>query len=222
MVPGTTNASGIASADAKYNATTVAEAVALAKAADVAIVVIGSDLKMAAEGHDLGNLSITDGQARLVQEVAAAAAKPIVVVTITANAIDVSPLLANPQVGAILHAGIPSMATAGVADVLFGDVVPAGRTIQTIYPPDWQNSISILDMGMRPGPSLFPRPDCQQPHQKCPNATNQGRTHRFYQGKAAVPFGTWPSSCNLLSPRWYRAAFSQPSDPCWCPSSRTS
>ena len=107
--------------------------------------------------------------------------------TLTANALDISPILANPDVGAVLHAGVPSMATRGVVDVLFGDAVPAGRTIATVHDAGaWQGQVSILDMGMRPGPSPFPRPDCpahtaKGPH-ACPNATNPGRTHRFYTG----------------------------------------
>ena len=36
-------------------------------------------------------------------------------------------LLQNPKVGAILHAGQPSVQTLGIGDVLFGHTVPAGR-----------------------------------------------------------------------------------------------
>ena len=43
--------------------------------------------------------------------------------------LDLSPLLENPKVGAVLHVGLPSVATLGVGDVLFGHIVPAGRTI---------------------------------------------------------------------------------------------
>ena len=42
---------------------------------------------------------------------------------------------------------------------------------------------------MRPGPSLFPRPDCPKPYKDCKMGTNPGRTHRFYTGEAVVPFG---------------------------------
>jgi len=43
---------------------------------------------------------------------------------------------------------------------------------------------------MRPGPSVWPRPDCNlQPQSRCPNGTNPGRTYRFYTGTAVVPFG---------------------------------
>ena len=54
---------------------------------------------------------------------------------------------------------------------------------------------------MRPGTSAFVRPDCKTncslnhammhggPCGSCPMGTNPGRTHRFYTGKAVVPFG---------------------------------
>ena len=82
-----------------------------------------------------------------------------------------------------------------MADVIFGAKVPAGRTIQTIYDSAWQNSVSIFDMGMRPGPSDFPRPDCSA--EQCPNATNPGRTHKFYTGTPVVPFGFGLSFTNF-------------------------
>ena len=101
----------------------------------------------------------------------------------------------NPKVGAILHVGQPSVNTLGVGDLIFGKAVPAGRTIQTIYPEEYQNSISIFDFNMRPGPSPFARPDCTT--NPCPNGTNPGRTHRFYTGTPVVPFG-FGLSCKLL------------------------
>jgi len=44
-------------------------------------------------------------------------------------------------------------------------------------------------MLMRPGPSAFPAPGCSAPAPQCPNGTNPGRTYRFYNGDAVVPFG---------------------------------
>ena len=64
-------------------------------------------------------------------------------------------------------------------------------------------------MNMRPGPSLYPRPDGQgctpgtkvvpcssgtntgtcTPDINCVMGTNPGRTHRFFNGKAVIPFG---------------------------------
>ena len=73
--------------------------------------------------------------------------------------------------------------------------------VQTIYPASYQDQISIFDFSMRPsadGGSAFPRPDCPlQPQSRCPHGTNPGRTHRFYTGRAVVPFGT-VSACIVL------------------------
>ncbi len=94
-------------------------------------------------------------------------------------------MLANPKVGAILHTGQPSETMLGVGDVLFGKKPPAGRMIQTIYPESYQDQISIFDFRMRPGPSAFVRPDCDQKCEKpamhggpcgtCPMGTNPVR-----------------------------------------------
>ena len=40
--------------------------------------------------------------------------------------LDISALLANPKIGAILHTGQPSVTMLGVGDVLFGVKPPAG------------------------------------------------------------------------------------------------
>ena len=61
--------------------------------------------------------------------------------------------------------------------------------MQTIYPKEYADEVSIFDFGMRPGPSLFPRPDCPKPYDKCVLGTNPGRTHRFYTKTPVVPFG---------------------------------
>jgi len=99
-------------------------------------------------------------------------------------------VLANPKVGAVLHVGQPSVQTLGIGDLLFGLNVPAGRMVQTFMPASYAQQISIFDFNMRPGPSVWPRPDCTlQPQSRCPNGTNPGRTHRFYTGTPVVPFG---------------------------------
>jgi len=168
----------------------IPKAVSMAELADTVIMAVGTDLGYAREGHDAVSIAFSEGQAKLIDQVAAAAKNPIVIVQLTAVPLDISSLLTNPKVGAILHVGQPSVATLGIGDVLFGKKVPAGRTIQTILPASYVNEISIFDMGMRPGPSLFPRPDCKlRPASRCPNATNPGRTHRFYTGKTIIPFG---------------------------------
>ena len=118
-----------------YNATSISAAATLGAAADQVILVVGNGLGLAAEGHDATNISFPDGQLRLIEAVAAAAKIPVVVVTMTANALDIAKILKNPRVGAVLHAGEPADSSLGVADCIFGHRVPAGRMVQTIYPP---------------------------------------------------------------------------------------
>jgi len=151
---------------------------------------VGTDLSWAAEGHDAASITFSDGQRQLIQQVAAAAKKPVIVVHFSAVPLDLSAVLSNPKVGAVLHVGQPSVQTLGIGDLLFGVKVPAGRTVQTFLPASYAAEISIFDFNMRPGPSTWPRPDCTtQPPSNCPLGTNPGRTYRFYTGTPVVPFG---------------------------------
>merc|ERR1719272_1834053 len=64
--------------------------------------------------------------------------------------------------------------------------------IQQILPASFADEVSIFDFGMRPGPGLWPAPNCSsdpESSEGCKNATNPGRTHRFYTGKPTLPFG---------------------------------
>mmetsp|Transcript_107725 Transcript_107725/g.303479 ORF Transcript_107725/g.303479 Transcript_107725/m.303479 type:complete len:901 (+) Transcript_107725:91-2793(+) len=185
----TTSAPGVPGVTSE-NRSGIPAAVKLAKDADMVVLGVGTDLSWAAEGHDATNISFTDAQSALIDQVAAAAKKPVVVVVLTATPLDISSLLANPKVGAVLHLGQPSVTVLGVSEVLYGDRSPAGRTIQTVYESSYQYQISIFDFGMRPGPSPYARPDCSNHDvSQCPKGTNPGRTYRFYTGKAVVPFG---------------------------------
>ena len=123
---------------------------------------LGTTIQNAHEGQDYQtDLNISSQDLQLVNSVAKARPDlPIVVVFFTGNALDISPLLAHPNVGAILYVGQPSVNSNGIADVLFGKVVPAGRTVTTIYPFEFGLSLSVFDMGVRPGPSDHARPDC--------------------------------------------------------------
>jgi len=151
---------------------------------------VGTDLSWAAEGHDAVSIVFNDGQKALIGNVTAAASKPVIVVTFTATPLDLTEVLSNPKVGAVLHVGMPSVQTLGIGDLLFGKRVPSGKTVQTILPASYAAEISIFDFNMRPGPSTWPRPDCTiQPPTNCPLGTNPGRTYRFYTGTPVVPFG---------------------------------
>merc|ERR1712232_918404 len=110
----------------------------MAKDADFVVLAVGTDLSWSAEGHDAKNISFTDAQTALIEQVAAAAKKPVVVVVMTATPLDISGVLANPKVGAVLHLGQPSVTVLGVGEVLYGEQSPAGRTIQTVYESSYQ------------------------------------------------------------------------------------
>ena len=133
----------------------IAAAVEMAKGADEVILAVGTDLSWAHEEHDADNITFTAAQAQLISQVAEAAKKPVVVVTCkssrslcvffqevskkrffpdTATPLDLTEVMANEKVGAILHVGQPSVTVVGVGELLFGKTSPAGRTVQTIYP----------------------------------------------------------------------------------------
>ena len=114
--------------------------------------------------------------------------EPVTLLLLTATPLDLIAQLANDKIGAILHVGQPSVAVMGVADVLFDAKSPAGRLIQTVYPQSYENEVSIFDWHEARSIPL-PRPDCTAPVAQCPNATNPGRTHRVYTGKAVLDFG---------------------------------
>jgi len=188
-VPKTVSALGVPTVTSD-DTSGIAAAADLAKDADAVVLVLGTDLSVAREGRDAVSIAVPDGQKKLIAAVTAAASKPVVVVMLSAVPLDISDLAADPKVGAILHLGQPSVQTLGAGDVLFGKKVPAGRTIQTVYPASYAAGISIFDFNMRPGPSSWPRPDCPKSDWgHCKNGTNPGRTHRFYTGKAVYPFG---------------------------------
>jgi pre-mRNA-splicing factor SYF2/beta-D-xylosidase 4 len=166
----------------------IAAAVAAAKEADEVILAVGTDLTWAHEEHDADNITFTNAQAQLIKEVSAAAKKPVILMMMTATPLDLTDVMANDKIGAVMHLGQPSVTVVGVGELLFGKVSPAGRTVQTVYEAAYADDVSIFDFNMRPGPSEFPRPDCKG---GCGSSmgTNPGRTHRFYTGKPVVPFG---------------------------------
>lgn len=102
-------------------------AVALAQAADRVILAIGTDLTWAHENLDARGITIPDGQVALINAVASAAKAPVTVVFFCANPLDISGLMNNPKIGAIFYVGQPSVTIYGIAELLFGEVSPAGR-----------------------------------------------------------------------------------------------
>ncbi|GAA2884687.1 glycoside hydrolase family 3 protein [Streptosporangium fragile] len=119
------------------------EAVAAAKSADVAVVVVGSmPFINGREDHDRTSLSLAEGQQALVEAVHAANPNTVVVLE---NSYPTTVDRLQEKVPAILwttHAGAET--GHALADILYGDANPAGRLTQT-WPRAGTTLPDILD-----------------------------------------------------------------------------
>jgi beta-glucosidase len=107
----------------------MAEAVAAAAGADLAIVMVGSAETSESEGYDRDTLALPGRQDELVQRVAAASPRTVVVVNAG------MPVLMPwaSRVGAVIFAWLPGQAVGeALADVLLGRTEPGGRLPVTL------------------------------------------------------------------------------------------
>jgi len=118
----------------------IAKAVEAAKEADVALVFVGTNLKVEAEGHDRKDLNLPGAEEKLIEAVYAANPKTVVVLM---NAGPLSTKWARDNVPAMLEAWYAGEEGGNaIADVLLGDFNPGGRLPYTVYesaddvPPD--------------------------------------------------------------------------------------
>ena len=122
------------------------EAVEAARAADVAVVVVGTNSKVESEGYDRTTLALPGRQDDLVRAVAAA--NPRTVVVVNAG----SPVLLpwRDEVAAVLvtYFGGQEYGNA-LADVLLGVVEPGGR-LPTTWPRE-QADVPVIDVTPRDG-----------------------------------------------------------------------
>lgn len=121
----------------------MAAAVDLAKAADVAIVVVGTTDEIESEGFDRASLALPGRQDELVAAVAAV--NPRTVVIVNAGGPVLLPWLGD--VPAVLLGWFPGQeAGAGLADVLFGAAEPGGR-----LPTTWgARAVDVPVLGTAP------------------------------------------------------------------------
>jgi beta-glucosidase len=112
------------------------KAVDLAHKADVAIVIVGTDRQIEQEGRDRKTLGLTGNQEELVEAVFAANPRTVVV-EMSAGPLTVPWIATN--IPALLQAWWPGEEGGhAIADVLFGDVNPAGRLPHTVYASEAQ------------------------------------------------------------------------------------
>ena len=113
-----------------------AKAVELARGADVAVVCVGTTTAIERESRDRTSLGLSGSQEELVKAVVAANPRTIVVL-MSAGPLTVPWLKTN--VPALLQAWWPGEEGGhAIADVLFGDVNPAGRLPHTVYASEAQ------------------------------------------------------------------------------------
>ena len=163
----------------------IAEAVAVAKASDTVILVLGLDETLEGEEGDTGNsyysgdkpdLLLPEGQ-RLLLERVLAVGKPTAVVLMAGSAIDLG--AAQRGADAILLSWYPGAGGGrAVAELLFGLESPSGKLPVTFYRNEALDTMpAFTDYAMR------------------------GRTYRYYEGEPLYPFGYGLSyaDCEVLS-----------------------
>ena len=147
------------------------EAVMLAKRADVSVLVLGLNSQIEGEQGDAGNseaagdkldLELPGLQQQLLEAVVAVG-KPVVVVLVAGSALAVT--FAEQLASALVQAWYPGEeGGSALADVLFGDVSPAGR-LPVTFPRAMSDVPAFEDYAMR------------------------GRSYRFLQAEPLFPFG---------------------------------
>ncbi|MEU9530766.1 glycoside hydrolase family 3 C-terminal domain-containing protein [Streptomyces sp. NPDC048213] len=145
LAPGSGVATVLAAAPPPGDAhAALTDAVAAARAADVAVVVVGTTEQSESEGHDRESLDLPEGQDALVRAVARANPRTVVLV----NAGGPVALPWRERVPALMLTWFPGQeAGDGLADVLFGRTEPGGR-----LPTTWaaaRDDVPVL--GTAPG-----------------------------------------------------------------------
>jgi beta-glucosidase len=109
----------------------IARAADLARRSDVAIVFLGTNLRVEAEGRDRRDLNLPGAQEQLLEAVYAANPKTVLVLM---NAGPLAVTWANDHLPAILDAWYPGEAGGtAIAQVLLGDYNPGGHLPYTVY-----------------------------------------------------------------------------------------
>ncbi|GAA2824623.1 beta-glucosidase [Kribbella solani] len=126
--------------------TLIDEAVAAARAADVAVVVVGTNSRVESEGYDRTSLALPGRQDELVRAVAAA--NPRTVVVVNAGSPVLLPWRDDVQAVLATYFGGQEYGNA-LADVLLGRTEPGGR-LPTTWPRD-EADVPVIDVTPKDG-----------------------------------------------------------------------
>ena len=106
------------------------EAIKIAAKADVAIICVGLPIDYEHESWDRPNMDLPEGHIRLIQAVAEAQSKTVVVLS-NGSVVTMSPWI--DQVASVLEAGLAGQGGGlAIADVIFGTANPSGKLAVTI------------------------------------------------------------------------------------------
>ncbi|KAG2399939.1 beta-D-xylosidase 7 [Vigna angularis] len=157
----------------KCSSAKIEQAVEVAKKVDYVVLVMGLDQSEEREERDRIHLDLPGKQLELINSVAEASKKPVILVLLCGGPVDISSAKYNHKIGGILWAGYPGeLGGIALAQIIFGDHNPGGRLPVTWYPKDYIK-VPMTDMRMRADPSTgYP-----------------GRTYRFYKGPKVYEFG---------------------------------
>lgn len=147
-----------------------ASVLSAAESSDIALYVGGIGLDNEAEGLDRTTIAWNTTQTSLITSLAKLG-KPFIIAQTGGGQLDNTDFLTNPNISSILWIGYPGQdGGVALADILFGNVAPAGRLPVTMYPESYV-SLPPTDMSLRPNAPL-----------------NPGRTYKWYND-SVLPFG---------------------------------
>lgn len=108
------------------NTADIARAVSAARQADAVVVFVGEESILSGEAHSLANLNLQGAQSQLIKELAATG-KPVVTVVMAGRQLVIADEVKVSD--AMLYSFHPgTMGGPAIADILFGEVNPSGKT----------------------------------------------------------------------------------------------
>lgn len=108
------------------NTAGIARAVSAARQADAVVVFVGEESILSGEAHSLSNLNLQGAQSQLIKELAATG-KPVVTVVMAGRQLVIADEVKVSD--AMLYSFHPgTMGGPAIADILFGEVNPSGKT----------------------------------------------------------------------------------------------
>ena len=109
----------------KCDSAQIAQAVEVARKADYVVLVMGLDQSQEREDRDRVHLDLPGKQQELIDSVAKASKKPVILVLICGGPVDITSAKYNNKIGGILWAGYPGEVGAiALAQIIFGDHNP--------------------------------------------------------------------------------------------------